>query len=452
MVDRAILWFLPPQNPHASSLRYEAAPPAGERWSGTPGARERRIPNFTLHPSHFTLHTFPPTGTIASRMARTQTQPSKAPRILIVRPSALGDVSRTVGCAVELRRQFPQAEIHWLVARAFADVVRHHPAVDAVVLFDRAGLRKFGRSWRATRDGLAFARQLRRAGYDRVYDLQGLFRSGLFTRLTGAPYRCGFANSREGAAMFYTHKYHVDPNLHTVDRMMSLLTPPPGTPGSPAPGSGETCGGASAGSGGEPDLRLYVGEADQAWGEAFCQTHQLAGAGGYMCLAPTAQWGCKCWPIEFFARLADRLLNLPETEAILMLAAAHERPRVDRLFDELARLGRPADELRRRVLFPATTVGQMMALIRGCRLLVCNDSAALHIAVGLDRPFVAIHGPTDPRKVGPYHHRQWVLQPPGVSEADMSRYRKHKDDDRLIRQVSVDAAWAKVCEVLSETR
>ena len=60
--------------------------------------------------------------------------------------------------------------------------------------------------------------------------------------------------------------------------------------------------------------------------------------------------------------------------------------------------------------------------------------------------------PTDPRKVGPYHHRQWVLQPPGVSEADMSRYRKHKDDDRLIRQVSVDAAWAKVCEVLSETR
>ena len=159
-------------------------------------------------------------------MARTQTQPSKAPRILIVRPSALGDVSRTVGCAVELRRQFPQAEIHWLVARAFADVVRHHPAVDAVVLFDRAGLRKFGRSWRATRDGLAFARQLRRAGYDRVYDLQGLFRSGLFTRLTGAPYRCGFANSREGAAMFYTHKYHVDPNLHTVDRMMSLLTPP----------------------------------------------------------------------------------------------------------------------------------------------------------------------------------------------------------------------------------
>ena len=135
------------------------------------------------------------------------------PRLLIVRPSALGDVARTVPAAVSLKRAFPDATLDWVVNRPFADAVRAHPAVDEVIPFDRD---QPGKVW-------ALMRELRRRRYDAVYDLQGLARSGLLTWATRAKRRVGFKDAREGAWLGYNTKHRIDPGLHTVDRMMALL-------------------------------------------------------------------------------------------------------------------------------------------------------------------------------------------------------------------------------------
>lgn len=344
------------------------------------------------------------------------------PRILIVRPSALGDVSRTVPALATLRKSYPDAHIAWLVVDTFADVIRHHPMLDAVVPFPRRELSRFGVSVRATRAGLALAKRLRREQYDLVYDLQGLFRSGLLTRLTHAPRRVGYANAREFGWLGCNVRYRIDAP-HTVDQMLGLLAADGHTP--------------------VPDMRLYLGDADQHWLTTFVQQHQLDA--GYACLAPTARWDCKCWPIEHYAQLARRLLESRVAgDHVVLLTSPSEQPRIQPLLDALS------DGERSRVLVPTTTIGRMMALLSKTRLLVANDSAPLHIAVGFDRPLVAIFGPTDPDAVGPFGRRDAVVQPPCCDDPAAAparngkRYRRHFKDNSFIAQVSVESVWEKI--------
>lgn len=337
-------------------------------------------------------------------------------RVLLVRPSALGDVSRTVPVLASIRRAHPEAQIDWLVARAFADVVRHHPMLNGVITFDRKKLAKFGTSRKATAEGLRLRRELRAAKYDVVYDLQGLFRSGMFTWLTGARRRVGFADARELGWLGCNVRYAVDA-VHTVDRMLALVEA----------------------DGVEPvrDMRLYVGEDDAAWAQRWLSDRGI-GESGYACIAPTARWGSKCWPLERYAEIARRLLESGIAgEHLVVLAAPEERTTVEQLAADLP------EALRARVHVPTTTVGQLMALLAQTRLLVCNDSAALHIAVGFDRPVVAIFGPTDPATVGPYQRDEAVVRPAEAAQM-RGNYRDHLHDATLISGVSVEAVWDKV--------
>lgn len=349
--------------------------------------------------------------------APTVAQPDLPSRVLIVRPTALGDVSRTVPALVTLRRAMPQAQIDWLVHEAFADVIRHHPDLDNVIPFPR---RRFGALWhnpRVTAEAWAWARGLRTRRYDAVFDLQGLFRSGLFTWLTAAPRRVGFANARELAWLGYNRRHPVDPKRHSVDRMLALL---------------EAEGYKTA-----HNTHLYVGEADRCWLEHWLQTN--GGPGPYACIAPTARWRCKCWPIENYIQIARRLLETRLAgDRVVILAAPNERLQVQPLLDALG----PSPSVR----FPTTTVGQMMALLSKTTLLVCNDSAPLHIAVGFDRPIVTVFGPTDPALVGPYRRDDCVICPPGHIYIGTMDYRHRRDDQSLIAQISIESVWNKILQ------
>lgn len=338
-------------------------------------------------------------------------------RVLIIRPSALGDVSRTVPCLVALRRALPDAHIDWLVNAAFADAVAAHPMLDGVVPFDRQHPRAIP----------ALLRRLRARRYELVVDLQGLARSGLFTRATGARRRIGFANAREGAWLAYNEKHALPRDLHTVDRMRGLLD--------------------AAGFPGPADLTLYV-PADAARDVA---TVTADWDSPYACLAPTARWGCKCWPVERFAAVGADALSTGRVNRLVVVASPRERDGVRGAFADALPAG-----LRDRVLYPETHVGTLMAWIAGARALLGNDSAALHLAVGLNRPTVSLFGPTDPARVGPC---RWspdtapaaehvVLRAPDTVGRTI-KYRRCKDDDTLIRGIElgdVRAAFARVLD------
>lgn len=342
-----------------------------------------------------------------------------------MRPTALGDVARTVPALATLRKAYPHAHIDWLVARAFAPAVRHHPMLNGVIEFDRKQLSRFGLSPRATKAGWRFGQLLREKQYDAVYDLQGLLRSGLFTRLTGARHRVGFANARELGWLGYNVRHHVDAKMHTVDRMLGLLE---------ADGLELV-----------HDMQLHLAEQDKAWLDSFKREHGIGDA-GYACIAPTARWGCKCWPIERYGQIARRMIEEAKAgDKLVIIASPDEREKVLPIYEVLMGNGAAGGDLRERVVFPNTNVGQMMALLSEPRVLVCNDSAPLHIAVGFGRPVVALFGPTDPALVGPYRKSDSVLRPPDADQFK-SNYRRHMDDPTLISKITVDEVWGKLAE------
>lgn len=341
----------------------------------------------------------------------------------MVRPSALGDVARTVPCLVTLRHAMPDAHIDWLVQEDLADVVRHHPMLDGVVTFPRESFRHTWRRPRALLRLRSWLRQLRNGRHDIAVDLQGLLRSGFFTYKTRAARRIGFANAREHAAIFYNRKHHVDDAQHAADRMLGLLEAEGYAP--------------------VRDLRLYVGDADRAWADAWRAGHGCDG--DYACIAPGAKWRCKAWPLERYAAMAQRLLRSGAAgRRIVLIGTAAEAQAWRAFLDEHGR-----GELAQHVLTPPTTVGQMMALIARCRLFIGNDSGPLHVAVGLGRPVVALFGPTDPALVGPYQRDAFVARPdePPLS---WNAYRRHRDDQTLIAKVTADQVWEKVLAALRE--
>ncbi len=356
-------------------------------------------------------------------------------KILIIRPSALGDVARTVPCLVSLRRAVPDAQIDWLVGSGFVDAVRAHPALSGVVPFDR----------KAKRGALALSRRLRQAQYDLVFDLQGLARSGWFAWATRAKVRVGDANARELGWLGVNRRHPIDPTLHAIPRMTALLA----AEGVPIVN----------------DLSLHVPAEDLAWAQTAWAERGMT-AKRYACVAPTAQWGCKCWPLQRYAQLTERLLQHDGIDRVVVLAAPHEHAAVHAGFASLS-----PDESK-RLWFPSTTVGQLMALIQDANLVVCNDSAPLHLAVGLNTPTVSLFGPTDPALVGPPPEAPPPppeVATPQVIKTDTSRpdrathlvlrapsaigqtfnYRAHRDDDTLIAELSVDAVWDAVRAQLS---
>ena len=314
-------------------------------------------------------------------------------KILLIRPSALGDVCRTVPVLASLRRAWPDAEIDWLVQDDFVDAIRAQPALRRAIPFPR---RELGRALRRgrLRGPLAWLRDLRNEHYDLVLDAQGLFRSGFLAWASGAPRRVGHRAARELAWLLYTDRERGSEGRHTVDRMLALL---------PAIGV-------------EPghDMQLVAPPDDR---RAAAADSRLSGR--YVVLAPTSRWPGKQWPADRYDAVAEQLLGEGAAERIVVVGGPGERGQCLPLLDRAARDDRVVD------LVGSTSIGRLMAVIERASLVVANDSAALHMAVGFDRPLVALFGPTRTDLVGPYRREADVLQVAGPGD----RF-DHKDDAR----------------------
>ncbi|MFI4898440.1 MAG: glycosyltransferase family 9 protein [Phycisphaerales bacterium JB059] len=325
-------------------------------------------------------------------------------KILIIRPSALGDVCRSVPVLVSLKRAFPEAQVDWLVQDSFRDAVSAHPDLHSVVPFDRRGMGRasrrgnLGPMWR-------LAGSLRRAGYHLVVDAQGLFRSGFFAGATGAERRIGYRNARELGWVFCNERHRVDRSMHSVDRMLALLER----------------------AGIEPvrQLRLFTPESGRAW---VTRHHPELNEGGYVVLAPTSRWVAKQWPDARFAELCGALLERSVARVVLVggPGEAAQCPTLGALGERDPRVLN---------LIGATGIDALMALIERCDLLVANDSAALHMGVGFERELVALYGPTRVDLVGPYRRDADVIQ--HVSPGDPMNH-KIDANGSLMERIGVD--------------
>lgn len=352
-------------------------------------------------------------------------------RILIIRPSALGDVCRTVPVLVSLRRAYPDASIDWLVQDSFVDAIWHHPGLNEAIPFARGEL---GSGMKRGRLGglWSLLRKVRggtEPRYDLVLDCQGLARSGFFAWVTGAHRRIGYADAREMGWLGVNQRIAAPASMHTVDRMLALVN----------------------GIGVEPiaDMRLYTGPQERAWVERQARLWGAGGGGGYVVIAPTSRWAGKRWSAERFAAVAQALLGGGRVGAVTVVGAASERDQCGPLLVLSAREPRVVD------LVGKTTVGQLMALVQGSALVIASDSAALHMAVGFDRPSIGLFGPTRVELVGPYQkHKRGadavVIQ--HVADADRIDHKDEASGRELMARVSTDEVAEAAARALDTMR
>lgn len=291
-------------------------------------------------------------------------------RILLIKPSSLGDIIHTLPVVSAIRAQWPESHITWLVKRQWAEVVERVEGIDRVWAVDPTV-----RSW--ITQGLA----LRAERFDLALDLQGLFRSAMLARVSGAPMRIGFANGREGSPWFYTHRVSVpDSDLHAVDRYLLLAA----ALGIELPR--------------KPRFVFRMLDEDLSAVRGVFQRHGYSIDKPWVAMNVGARWLTKRWPLTSFATVADQLSGSHRAPVVIIGSAE------DRLY---------ANKLQSLMTRPCVNVSGevplkcLPALLSKATVMITNDSGPMHIAAACGVPVVAMFGPTSATRTGPYgvgHH------------------------------------------------
>lgn len=302
-------------------------------------------------------------------------------KVLVLKPSSLGDIVQALPVARLIRLWRPQAEIHWWVRRDFLPLLDGDPDLAQVIPFDRA---RAGRP--AGWPELArVVRRLRAERYDWVLDLQSLARSALLGWAAGGGTVVGLADPREGAPALHDVSIpRPTDRPHAVDWYLAALGPL----GVPASGRFEWL----------PVKSDAAGLVDALW---------PGSADRWVAFAPGARWATKRWPVASFAAVARRLTQSQAGVRVALLGGEADRP-LGAAIRESA--GPAVLDLTGRLSLPA-----MVEWLRRCDALVTNDTGPMHVAAALGKPVVSIFGPTAPGETGPYGQEGWALRAPGVA-------------------------------------
>jgi heptosyltransferase-1 len=306
-----------------------------------------------------------------------------AGHILVVRLGAMGDIVHALPAAASLKHGFPGWRVTWVVEPRWAPLLTANPFVDRLVLQDLrpgAGLARF---WR----------ELRAARFDFAVDFQGLAKSALVACAARADRIYGFDRSvvREPlAALFYSDRVPTK-SLHRVDRNLEL----------------------AAWAGASTALRSFPLPPGRAEGELP--------DGAFVLASPLSGWRAKQWPLDYYARLAQRLRREAGLPLVLNGPSAAR--------EALAGVAGAVLHL--------SSIEGLIDATRRAAAVVGVDSGPLHVAAALGKPGVAIFGPTDPAQTGPYGGSFTVLRSP----AAVTSYKRRNEIDPSMRAVTPDAVF-----------
>ncbi|HEX8816987.1 MAG TPA: lipopolysaccharide heptosyltransferase I [Terriglobales bacterium] len=312
-------------------------------------------------------------------------------RILIVRLGALGDIIHALPAVGALRRRFPHAEIGWVVEERWAELLcapvypRSGPRSPQRPLVDRlhfVNTKRWRQSWSSpeTWHEIAVAiSDLSGPAYQVAVDFQGSIRSALIARLSRADNIYGFAQPRESiASMFYSHPVFSD-RPHVVDQNMALAEALAHERLTPAP----------------------VEFPSDSAAERKCENRlQELALTGFVLLNPGAGWGAKQWPAERYAEVARELTH--DNLTPLINFGPQEEALANAVKAASAGAATPI----------SCSLAELTAFARRAQLFIAGDTGPLHLAAALKVPVVAIFGPTDPVRNGPYGTRSIVLRSP----------------------------------------
>jgi lipopolysaccharide heptosyltransferase II len=297
-------------------------------------------------------------------------------KILILKPSSLGDVVQTIPVLRLLKLHLPGSEIFWWLASDLSPLLQPDPDLAGLIPFDR---QRWRRPWNWN-ELFASVQFIRRQRFDWVIDLQGLARSGFVAWLANGRFTVGLDDPREFAAGFYDAIVpRPSPRTHAVDWYLTVLKL----------------------------LNVPIhwnfvwlpqrSEASRSVLEKWAPENSR-----WVGISPGARWMNKRWPADYYARLVELLARDYSDLSFVVLGAKTD----DAAGQMIARVA-PKRCLN---LAGETTLPELVEWIRRCELVVTNDSGPMHIAAALRKRVVSLFGPTDPRRTGPYFQTKRALQ------------------------------------------
>ena len=317
--------------------------------------------------------------------------PSREPQsLLVVRLGAMGDIVHALHAVSALRNALPVTRIGWIVEERWVELLcakdsprsgprdAGRPLVDVVHAVNTKSWRKALLSLQTRREIAAAFRTIRRQGYDMAVDFQGALKSAVFARWAGASQVLGMQNPREAPARwFYRQRVPIAAG-HVVEQYRALAE-------------------AIAG---RPLQQPAVEFPEDHRSEAMIAEKLVQARGDFVLISPGAGWGAKQWPPRRYGEVARALardglrplVNFGPTENELAAEVA-------------AASGSSAVRVE-------CSISELIALTRRARLFIGGDTGPLHLAAALHVPVVAIFGPTDPARNGPYGTRSVVLRHP----------------------------------------
>ena len=369
-------------------------------------------------------------------------------RILLIKPSALGDVVHTLPVLVKLRARYPRAQIDWLITPENAEVVRYHPALSNVVLFARRDFSKRGRRWRAFLSFFDLLKQIHSAKYELIIDMHGQVRSAFFALISGARVRIGFdrpvkrgltvsaehdlknipshgwRGAREGSWIAYTNRIPIPTlDVHAIDRYL-WVAPLLGLDDNP------------------PDLTIHLSPQATNKVNRLLEEHGVPASKPLVVLVPGTIWETKHWTIEGFAGVARQFLQ--DGFAVALAGTTRDQQRCR----QIAAAAPGTCDLSGK-----TTPADLAALIRRAEVAVTNDSGSMHVAASLGKPMVSVFGPTNPVHIGPYERPESVVRLDlPCSPCNYRRLSQCPFDHACMKQVTSAMVVERVRKILSTAK
>jgi heptosyltransferase-1 len=296
------------------------------------------------------------------------------PRFLVVRLGSLGDIVHTFPAVGALRASFPSAEIVWLTHPRWMDLVASSGLATEIWSIDSRDLASVR----------AVVAKIRTRSWGAAIDYQGLWKSALLPFFGGVRRRIGFSSDtiREfGVPLLYSDRVRPK-TVHIADQNGELsLRAGASRPIAP--------------------VKLLVGDAHR---DRVCSDLRAAGIDRYIVLSPGGGWRSKCWPAERFGELCRRVRETLNMRCVINYGPGE---------GELAAEVKTASGTAEPVAYDGE-LGPLMALLQGAECIVGGDTGPLHLAIALGTRAVAIFGPTNPARNGPYPPQHFVLRDPGA--------------------------------------
>jgi lipopolysaccharide heptosyltransferase I len=346
-------------------------------------------------------------------------------RFLLVRTGALGDIIHGLPVAAALKEAYPHLRLDWVVEERYAELLRCVPVVDACVpVRFKQGVRGLADPGERTQ-WLKTLRTLRRAAYDVTLDLQGLIRSGMVAGWTRAPFRVGFSGDhvreRPNCLFSNVRPKRMPVGGHVIDRNLCLLHP------------------LGIRSQGVRAVSYRVPEEMDRSAEHVLRTSGRQDDDLCVAVHPVAGWPTKEWRPERYAEILRRLAGVSGIKVFLLWGPG-ERERVVTLRKTSGSAAH---------LIPRMGPAELLAFLKKCDLYLGGDSGPMQMASSLGKPVVALFGPTDPERNGPFYGRYRVVWGRAACAPCYKRRCSRRD---CMDAVNLDSVWEALLRFLEEIR